>query len=122
MTKTSTNPRKHQSARKHKVGSANFFSTSGSVPRGLVRCPVCNEFRGAVINDDLPPSSQREEGVVPVLCICDGIPCRECGIERIHRPISNFWDEERGAILHCPWFTALAPCNTCRTKRGRRTA
>jgi hypothetical protein len=87
--------------------------TSVAAPRGLVRCPVCHEYRGAVRNEDLPAASQRENAVVAVLCICDGIPCRKCGKNPIHRPISNFWDEARGALVHCPWFSAQVPCKPC---------
>ena len=67
-------------------------------------------------------ASQREEAVVAVLCICDGIPCRKCGKGRIHRPISNYWDEARGALIHCPWFSAQAPCDQCRAEQQPRIA
>jgi hypothetical protein len=111
----------HPSARKHQAVPANSSSTV-TVPPGLVRCTVCHEYRGAVRNDDLPPSMQRGECVVAVLCICDGILCRECGTRRIHRPISNYWDEARGTLIHCPWFSAHVACKTCATHPGRRTA
>ena len=120
MTKSSSKLPKHQSAHKHQAVPANL--SSEAFPRGLVRCPVCNEYRGAVRNDDLPPASQREEAVVAVLCICDGILCQKCGKGRIHRPISNYWDEARGALIHCPWFSAQVPCGQCRAEERPRIA
>jgi hypothetical protein len=120
MTKPSSKLPKHQSAREYQAVPANL--SSAAIPRGLVRCEVCHEYRGAVRNDDLPPASQREEAVVAVLCICDGIPCRKCGKDRIHRPISNYWDEARGALIHCPWFSAQAPCERCRAEQQPRIA
>jgi hypothetical protein len=114
MTHSSLKQPKLQPEHKHPTKLANSFS--GTVPRALVRCPVCHEYHGAVRNSDLPPSSQREEAVVVVLCICNGIPCRTCGESRIHRPISNYWDEARGALIHCPWFSAQVSCDTCSTQ------
>jgi len=121
VAKSSSKLTKQQSARKLPVVPAKSSSIV-TVPPGLVRCAVCHEFRGAVRNEDLPPSMQREEGVIAVLCICDGIPCSECGTGRIHRPISNYWDEVRATLIHCPWFSAHVACKTCRTRPGRRTA
>lgn len=114
MTKSGSNQPKNQ--------PIPATPSSENIPRGLARCPVCNEYRGAVLNDDLSPSSRREEAVVAVLCICDGIPCPKCGKERIHRPISNYWNEATGTILHCPYFSAQIPCSTCRAKQEANTA
>jgi hypothetical protein len=121
MTKFSSKQPMHQSAHRHEAALAANPS-SPAAPRGLVRCPVCHEYRGAVRNDDLPLSSQREEAVVAVLCICDGVPCQKCGKGRIHRPISNYWNEARGALIHCPWFSAQAPCDQCRAEQQPRIA
>ena len=120
MTESISNKPKHHSIHVQQAAPAN--SPIADIPRGLVRCAVCHEYRGAVRNDDLPPASQREEAVVAVLCICDGIPCRKCGKERIHRPISNYWDEARGALIHCPWFSGQAPCKRCRAEQQLRIA
>ena len=120
MTKSISNEPKHHSAHKHHAAPAN--SSTAAIPRGLVRCEVCLEYRGAVRNDDLPTASQREEAVVAVLCICDGIPCRKCETGRRHRPISNYWDEARGALIHCPWFSAQVPCGQCRAEEQPRIA
>jgi len=122
MAKSSSKRTTQQSARKQPVAPDNSSSKSGFVPRGLARRPVCNEYRGAVLKGDLPPSMQREEAAVAVLCICDGIPCRKCGTGRIHRPISNYWDEAKGGFVHCPWFSGLGTCDSCRAQPGRRTA
>ena len=106
----------------YKPHQAPCNPSSQVVPRGLVRCQVCHEYSGAVRNDDLPPASQREEAVVAVFCVGDGIPCRKCGENRIHRPISNYWSEARGALIHCPWFSAQAPCEQCRGEEQPRIA
>ena len=75
MTKSRLKHPTNQPAQKHQTPQATN-SLSAAVPRGLVRCPVCHEYRGAVRNDDVPSASQREEAIVAVLCICDGTPCR----------------------------------------------
>ena len=115
MTKPSSKLPKHPSAREYQAVPANL--SSAAIPRGLVRCEVCHEYRGAVRNDDLPTASQREEAVVAVLCICDGIPCRKCGKDRIHRPISNYWDEARGASYLLSVVQRQAPCKRCRAEQ-----
>ena len=120
MTKSSSKQQAHQPTHKHQIAPA--IASSENIPRGLVLCPVCHEYRGAVRNDDLPLSSQREEAVVAVLCICDGIPCQKCGKGRIHRPISNYWDEARGTLIHCAWFSAQVLCNQCRIEQQPRIA
>ena len=120
MTESIPNKPKHHSVPKQQTAHANSSTTA--IPRGLVRCAVCHEYRGAVRNDDLPPASQREEAVVAVLCICDGVPCQKCGKGRIHRPISNYWNEARGALIHCPWFSGQAPCKRCRAEQQLRIA
>lgn len=88
----------------------------GALPAGLERCKICNEFCGVVRNEDLPVACQREEAVVVVQCICDGIFCRKCGEGRVHRPISNYWDEAKGALIHRPWYSAQEPCELCERK------
>ncbi len=68
------------------------------IPPGLTRCPVCGEYRGS-----------------NVTCLCEGILCRRCEKNRIHRPISNSYDPETNTIRHHPWFSYLKPCNACRS-------
>jgi hypothetical protein len=91
------------------------------VPSGLARCPVCNEYRGTIDLDDESPHSRRPGDFTTVQCICDGIICPCCNINRIHRPISNVWDE-RGGFGHIPYFAAMGPCNECRDKREAEDA
>jgi hypothetical protein len=92
------------------------------VPEGLSRCPICDEFRGVIALRHLPSFSSSiyryEDPNTPltVKCICDGILCRTCNTNRIHRPISNTWDE-RGGFGHWPYFSAMIPCKDCRAKK-----
>lgn len=85
------------------------------VPPGLVRCPVCNEYRGTIDIDDQSPHSRRDGDVLSVLCICDGVLCPRCKINRFHRPISNVWTERAG-LGHIPYLRAGFPCDECRAK------
>jgi hypothetical protein len=91
------------------------------VPPGLSRCPVCNEYRGTIGIDDQSIYSERKGDFLTVQCICDGILCRRCKNNRIHRPISNVWDE-RGGFGHIPYFAAMASCNECRAKKEAEEA
>lgn len=86
------------------------------VPPGLSRCPVCNEYRGTIGIDDESPHSRVKGDLLSVQCICDGILCRRCNVNRIHRPISNVWTE-RGGFGHVPYFAAWGSCNECRAKQ-----
>jgi len=94
------------------------------VPEGLSRCTVCDEYRGVMALNSVPGFSSSiyryEDPSTPltVQCICDGILCRTCKKNRIHRPISNTWDE-RGGFGHWPYFTAMMPCKECRTKKAK---
>jgi len=91
------------------------------VPSGLARCPVCNEYRGTIDLDDQSVHSRCKGDFLTVQCICDGIPCPCCKINRIHRPISNIWTE-RGGFGHIPYFAAFGSCNDCRAKREAEDA
>jgi hypothetical protein len=91
------------------------------VPPGLFRCPVCNEYRGFIDIDDLSVHSRCKGDFLTVQCICDGILCPRCKINRIHRPISNVWSE-RGGFGHVPYFAAMGYCNECRAKREAEAA
>ena len=81
----------------------------------LFRCEECGEWTG-IANRRLLSSDQRTEhdSFTAVLCRCDGPLCRRCGRNRIHRPISNFFDGEDDSIWHVPYFAGLAPCGECR--------
>jgi endogenous inhibitor of DNA gyrase (YacG/DUF329 family) len=73
-------------------------------------CPRCGELEGEAVVED------RHEGIVrlPVVCICQGIPCAQCGERLVRRPISNYYDEQAGAVWHTPWLGYLSPCAICR--------
>jgi len=79
--------------------------------RRLRRCARCAELKGEGLVED------RYEGIVrvPVICICKGVPCPQCGKRLIRRPISNNYDERAGTVWHTPWFGYLTRCTTCRT-------
>ncbi|HEY4513563.1 MAG TPA: hypothetical protein VJH06_03565 [Candidatus Paceibacterota bacterium] len=79
----------------------------GKIPEGLIKCGACGEYKGKVIEDD-------EEGYIGVSCLCDGIPCPKCKINKIHRPISNSYDEINNSIGHWPYFSGMMPCNECK--------
>jgi len=81
----------------------------------LLRCPQCGELEGEALTHDWDGWSY-----MPVSCLCDGIVCRYCRHGAIHRPISNFYDEETGNVWHVPWFGFELACRRCR--RRMRTA
>lgn len=96
------------------------------VPDGLIRCPICNEFRGVMALKDIPNVSHFFRDVNPdtplrVQCICDGVLCPRCTVNRFHRPTTNVWTE-RGGFLHIPHFRDLFPCDECNEKRNEEAA
>ena len=72
------------------------------------RCLVCNEWRGtAKALDIFGPEhhfykDEDPEKPVTISCVCDGIPCRKCNKNLIHRPISNQWDEYNVSVRRAP--------------------
>lgn len=92
------------------------------VPEGLSRCPICAEYRGVMALGYLHNFSssiyryENPSTPLTVQCICDGILCRTCNKNRIHRPLSNSW-EERGGFGHMPYFAAMIPCKDCRAEK-----
>lgn len=104
------------------------------IPLGLEQCPVCGEYRGTVSGRDLnwnleglDESDELDRIVIEmrledmgseftVTCLCDGIPCPRCHVNKIHRPISNSYDPETNEIGHWAYFTAMMPCPACRAK------
>lgn len=88
------------------------------VPPGVFRCLVCNEWRGtAKALDIFGPEhhfykDEDPEKPVTISCVCDGIPCRKCNKNLIHRPISNQWDEYNG-FGHNFYLAGLMPCKEC---------
>lgn len=62
----------------------------------LERCTSCGELYGG-----------------PYLCLCKGLTCGACGVGRIHRPVSSYFDETTGKIIHVPHFATLKRCHSC---------
>jgi len=90
-----------------------------SIPPGFERCPVCGEFNGTTkakyLNwEGLPPDDLEE--TITVSCLCKGILCRRCKKNKIHRPISNSYEEDSNTIDHWPSFSGMIPCSECRAK------
>jgi hypothetical protein len=85
----------------------------------LFRCEVCGEWAG-IVNWRLLTSDQRSESdrFSAVLCSCDGPLCCRCGKNRIHRPISDYYNEADGRVWHVPYFAGMAPCRECRGATG----
>ncbi len=86
------------------------------IPAGLKRCPDCGEYRG----DHAVVPSYRHDllEIVSVTCLCHGIRCKTCKKNLIHRPITNFFVEETGRVIHVPWFGQMIPCEKCRARGG----
>ncbi|MHB9139690.1 MAG: hypothetical protein ACYC4Q_09835 [Victivallaceae bacterium] len=78
------------------------------IPQGLVKCNKCGEYKGEVAGD-------KGEGRIIVSCLCDGIFCPVCGINIIHRPISNYYNVEAG-IVHVPVFGGQSGCEECQKR------
>lgn len=80
--------------------------TTADVPTYLTRCSACggwqNKTRG-------------------ILCLCDGLVCSACGKARRHRPISNYYDDAAGVVVHVPWFGYMLPCPRCGKRDWRAT-
>ena len=92
------------------------------IPEGLVKCEVCGEYKGEVKEKDLnwgdsyfdKAEVEKSEECLSVSCLCDGILCHKCKKNKIHRPISNSYDEINNDIGHWPWFTGMMPCEECK--------
>ena len=61
---------------------------------------------------------EKSEEYLGVSCLCDGILCPKCKKNKIHRPISNSYDEKDNDIVHHPYFTGMMGCSECREKRS----
>lgn len=92
------------------------------IPKGLVKCEVCGEYKGSVKENDLSwsdysdkESVNNSEEILGVSCLCDGILCPKCKKNKIHRPISNSYDETDNSIGHWPYFTGMMGCEECRS-------
>lgn len=94
------------------------------IPEGLVKCEVCGEYKGKVMENDLnwqdgSDEAKREESkeYVTVSCLCDGIPCPKCKKNKIHKPVSNSYDAKTNTIGHAPYFSGMMGCEDCRKKK-----
>ena len=94
------------------------------IPEGLVRCEVCGEYRGKVMYKDLnwegsfdKENKEKSEECLGVSCLCEGILCAKCKKNKIHRPISNSYNEEDNSIGHWPYFSGMRPCDECRKNK-----
>lgn len=97
--------------------------TVKKVPEELHKCEKCGEYKGKVKKKDLnwdnsfnKEEAEKSEEYLTVSCLCDGILCPKCKKSKIHKPISNSYDEESNTIEHWPWFTGMRPCNECGEK------
>lgn len=75
------------------------------VPKGLVLCPRCGEWRGPCL-DSIPDLG---EHIVPVYCLCQNDSrCAHCGDPLYARKLNaNFYDTTDGRIWHVPGFSGL---------------
>ena len=95
------------------------------IPEGLTRCETCGELKGTCLYPSLP-DGKGELAPVLATCLCDGLVCGNCGEGRQHRPISDYYDESTGKIIHVPHFMAGRKCPACEktawVKSGTATA
>lgn len=84
------------------------------LPEGLVSCERCGEARGRLVAPE--PHDPTVSSVVTVACLCEGLPCPSCGVGRIHRPISNYFDAATRTAVHVPYFGHVLPCRECRAR------
>ncbi len=85
-------------------------------PEGLRPCDQCGEFYGWALFLDPPEDKTRSPGLAR--CLCEGIVCRHCKTTAIHRPVSNYYDEESDTLWHVPWHRYLMPCADCRRREA----
>ena len=80
------------------------------IPAGLRKCGQCGEYKGRGI---VPSYRYDLLEIVLVRCLCEGIVCHHCRKNAIHRPISNYYVEATGPVLHVPYFGCISPCQEC---------
>jgi hypothetical protein len=83
----------------HEQGGDEFPRTP--LPNGLYYCRFCGEVAGHL-------------GEIKSTCLCEGIPCRSCGIGRVRRPISDTYDPATGSFWHVPYFMGMGACRGCK--------
>jgi ribosomal protein S14 len=96
------------------------MEVSMTIPEGLTRCDRCGELKGTFLYAAWYDPEPRP---TPVRCVCDGIECRVCGRRAaVHRPLSNYYVEDQGVVIHVPYFMGMAPtCHACRKEESRRS-
>ena len=84
------------------------------------KCDKCGEYNGAVkkkiFYEDRLPECEDGEKFITVRCLCNGMLCSKCKINKINRPVSNSYCPESNTIEHWPWFTGWMHCRECRIK------
>jgi len=96
------------------------------IPEGLHKCEKCGEYKGKVMEKHLnwedtfrKAESEKSEEYLDVSCLCEGILCRACKKNNIHRPISNIYDVADNRIWHYPYFQGMKSCGECqKTLKG----
>lgn len=62
--------------------------------------------------------AEKSEEYLTVSCFRDGILCPKCKKNKIHRPVSNSYDEESNTIEHLFYLAGMMGCSECREKRN----
>lgn len=93
------------------------------IPDGFLKCEQCGEYRGKTrannLNWEVSPDvggKSRSEELISVTCLCDGIVCSQCKINKIHKPGSNTYDRVENRIEHWFYLSGMFPCAECRKK------
>lgn len=82
------------------------MTSTHKIPKGLRKCGECGEYKGQMI--------EKDEELITISCLCEGILCTKCRKNKVHRPISNYYDKESNSIWHVPYFVAQFGCAECR--------
>jgi len=98
-----------------------YFMSNQKIPKGLHQCKICGEYKGKMLEKDLNwgdsfdgENKEKSTQYLSVSCLCDGILCPKCKKNKIHRPISNYYDPKENQIWHIPYFGGMIPCAECR--------
>lgn len=92
------------------------------IPAGFTRCATCGEFTGTTSARNLcwnDGGALDHPAEIRVRCLCEGIPCERCKINKIHRPVSNSYDPKTNSIEHWPYFSGMIPCGECKERKDR---
>lgn len=89
------------------------MTNSHKIPKGLHKCGKCGEYKGST-NDEVVV--EKDEGYLTASCLYEGILCHKCKKNKIHRPISNYYDQRTNQIWHHPYFTGMMGCGECKER------